>query len=447
MKIESELIEFKEDLSGKNKMKAEIVSFLNSKMGGTILLGVHDDGTQVEFSSMEERQEKYKDWEEVISNWIATAFAPDVSGLIQVQVSNDVFKISISSGPGKPYYYKDGEGFNAKGIYIRVGSTKRRASDDEVRRMILNNAAHDYENVTTEYKELDNSYISSAFRKKDIEYDAVRLGLKNEEGYYNRAGLILSDDNLYVTKIAVFEGLDMVTFVDKKEVIGSTPYQIDRALEYLWLVNREHVTITGAPARVSKFDYPNDALREAVLNAYSHRDYSISADIKIEIYDDRIRIFSPGAIPEGLSVDAIKEGANIKRNPLIVNALDKMGYIENYGSGINRIMKAYSGFEKQPTFSLTPDTFAVILYNMNYSTSVNQSTTELPAHSDPNDYQQQIINLLADGQPRTRKEIEGNLELKRTRVIELLQELIEDDVIEKTGKTKNSQYILRTNKG
>jgi predicted HTH transcriptional regulator len=108
------------------------------------------------------------------------------------------------------------------------------------------------------------------------------------------------------------------------------------------------------------------SVREAVLNCYCHRDLSLSADIRIFVLDNRIEVYSPGGAPEGLSIEEIKNGANAKRNPILVKALDKLEYIENYTSGIQRILGEYEGFPLQPEFYISDALFKVVLYNKNY---------------------------------------------------------------------------------
>jgi hypothetical protein len=127
-------LEYKAGFPPKNALKAEIVSFLNSRTGGTIYLGIHDDGSAVEFPSLEARRKTYQEWEEKLANWITNAFSPDVIGLIFVDPTTEAFTIRVSAGVNKPYYYTDGAGLNPKGIWIRVGSTKRRASDERSKR-------------------------------------------------------------------------------------------------------------------------------------------------------------------------------------------------------------------------------------------------------------------------------------------------------------------------
>ena len=239
MKMENSFLEYKMEFPPKNELKAEIVSFLNSRTGGTIYLGVHDDGTAVDFPSPEAKRKTYQEWEEKIANWITNAFAPDVIGLVFVDPAAEAFTIRVSAGVNKPYYYTDGTGLNPRWIWIRVGSTKRRASDDEIKRMMLSGVSHLYERQLTQHTALDFSYSEKHLASLGKEFSESGLEIKKSGENYNVAGLILSESNPFVTKIAVFEGVKVDVFLDKKEYSGSIAEQIDKVMEYLRLVIRE----------------------------------------------------------------------------------------------------------------------------------------------------------------------------------------------------------------
>ena len=153
--MEDSRIEFKIDIPDKqNKLKAEIVSFLNTE-GGEIHLGVHDDGT-IDKQLIENKKQE---WEDILSNWAGNALSHDVTNLIHIYPNELPFKIKISSGKDKPYFYKDGEGFNSKGVYVRVGSTKRVASFDEIQRMIRSHSSNDFERISIDRGDLTFEYI------------------------------------------------------------------------------------------------------------------------------------------------------------------------------------------------------------------------------------------------------------------------------------------------
>lgn len=143
--------------------------------------------------------------------------------------------------------------------------------------------------------------------------------------------------------------------------------QLDDMLYFASLSNRKKVVITGEKAQHDEYlDIPKMALREAICNCYCHRDWTLSGDIKVEYYDDRVMIFSNGSLPNGLSLENIKDGVTAKRNPILVNALNKADFIENYASGVRRIFRDYLGFEKQPEYNISDNAVIVTLYNMNF---------------------------------------------------------------------------------
>lgn len=427
-------IEYKEDIPQKtSKLKAEIVSFLNSSAGGTIYLGVDDDGTPVIFSNEEDRKKKYKEWEENISNWIAHGFRPEVTGLIQVDPNNNPFKISVSAGTNKPYYYTDGEGFNSKGVYIRNGSSKRRASDAEIKRMLNRHNANSFDSEKIETNSLDFDYVKSAFEKTGTKFDIIGLDFKkNGEDQYNNAAWIASDENPFVSKAAIYQGVDVATFRDKKIFSGSVAKQIDDAIQYIHLNNQLNITFGSNGKRIENFSYPIDAVREAVMNAFVHRDYTMSSDIKIELFDDRLAISSPGSLPDGLTVEDIKQGANAKRNPILINVLDKMNYIENYGSGIRRIYSLYKGFKRQPELLATHNLFTVILYNMNYKLNTLELSENMIS----------IIQYLSDGKLASRQEIQEAMDLQKSYTLEMISELKKMDIIGSEGRGPATRYYL-----
>lgn len=162
MILEDKNIEYKAEIPRKNNsLKAEIISFLNTE-GGTIYLGVDNEG-----NILDEKIQFYPQWEELISNWITNAFSVNLNNFITLYPNEKPFKIEIKKGINKPYYYKDGEGFNSKGIYIRVGSTKRVASYDEIRRMLLSSKSHKYEMLESEITDLKFDYLEKNLKKKD----------------------------------------------------------------------------------------------------------------------------------------------------------------------------------------------------------------------------------------------------------------------------------------
>jgi predicted HTH transcriptional regulator len=335
---------------------------------------------------------------------------------------------------------------------IRVGSTKRRASDEEIKRMMLSGVSHLYERQLTQYSTLDFSYTEKHLASLGKAFSDFGLEIRKPGENYNVAGLILSESNPYVTKIAVFEGVKVDVFLDKKEYTGSIAEQIDKVMEYLKLVIRERNVITGAPQRTVLPDYPAKAVREAVLNCYCHRDWTLTADIRVFVFDDRVEIFSPGGTPEGLTIQEIMNGANAKRNPIMVKALDKMEYIENYTSGIQRILSEYDRFPRPPEFYISDALFKVTLYNKNYyydrlklqeeTYSSIETHNTATVNDTVNDTAKEILNLMRRDRDVTLTQLAEITSKHRITIARNIKTMKEAGLIERIGSNKTGYWRL-----
>lgn len=433
--MESENIEYKAKIpDNTDNLKGEIVSFLNSFSGGKIYIGIDDHGKPVDFESEKVKLETFKDWEQKISNWISDAFEPQVRDLVTVSIENNATLIDIKCGNDKPYRYKTRKDGPFDNIYIRSGSTKRKASKDEITRMLRRQNAHSFDSENVAYESLNFQYTKNIFEDLERNFDEISLGFKrNEKDLYNYAALILSDDNPNIAKFAVYNGLDVIEFKDKKEFEGSVAKQIDKTLEAISIRNSKKVTIKANGQREEMLSYPEEAIREAVVNAFVHRDYTLSSDVKIELYDDRLTITSPGSLPDGLTIEDIRKGANAKRNPILIKSLDKMNYIENYGTGIRRILRKYKDFSMQPEFEATDNQFIVTLYDRGYVTN----------YFGLNDSQKNILKYLSDGKEASRQEIQDALGLKKSHTSEMLNKLKQNNLITLIGSGRSTKYISK----
>ncbi|WP_429970327.1 ATP-binding protein [Fructilactobacillus sp. Tb1] len=429
-KIEDNNVEYKSELN--KRLKREIVAFLNSKYGGKILLGVDDDTRK---NLHIDNDTKHR-WEETISSWVSQAFYPEPYSLIEIYPNKDPFEIIVRAGRNKPYCIAS-EGLTSKGVYIRNGSSSEKASNDQIKRMInlYGTANIDFDSAISKYQDLTFKIAKETLTALGIEFNAKKLKLESKEKY-NNAALLISEQNPFLTKLAVFNGLDVTEFKDKKEFSKSIINQINSTIIYLNLLNNKKIIINGNAQREEQYDYPLVALREALINAFVHRDYTLHSDIKVEIYDDRLEIFSPGGIPDGLSLEEIKEGNTAARNPKLIFILNKMQFIENYGTGLKRIINSYTGFNKQPEFIVRENSFKVILYNKNYSSNTIRSSIYTNDES-------AVLTLLANATiPLSRKDIESSLDISTSKLHRLLSKLKENNKIKMIGNRRAAKYKI-----
>ena len=157
-----------------------------------------------------------------------------------------------------------------------------------------------------------------------------------------------------------------------------------------------------------------------------------------------------GGLPDGLTLENIKQGMVAKRNKITVEILDKIDAIENYASGVRRIFKDYIGFDKQPEYSISDNGIIVTLYNMNYSEKENVGINEAQNEAqndgkklDLNSRKNLIINIIKENDKITRKEIISKIGISKATLERDLAALRKDNKIEYIGSSKNGKWIIK----
>ena len=358
MVIESENLEFKREFT--EEIYKEVVAFANTD-GGTVYVGIDNEGNVVGLSDVDDEYVR-------ITNGIRDAIEPDVTMFVRYTIQeNRVVRINVSEGTNKPFYLK-GKGLKPGGVYVRQGSTSVPASFDAIRRMIKESDGEVFENMKSLQQELSFEYAQDAFRRCGIVLEKSKyqtLGI-TESGVcgYTKLGMLLSDQCEHTIKIAVFEDEGKRVFRDQREFGGSVLKQLEETLEYLRLCNRTEAKIQGLK-RIESPEYPEEAIREAILNAIIHRDYSYSGSVMVNVYDSHMEVISLGGLLPGLEPEDIKTGISVLRNRKLAEVFHRLRLVEAYGTGIGRIFSLYEDCPEQPQIKLTANTFKIILPNRN----------------------------------------------------------------------------------
>lgn len=261
--------------------------------------------------------------------------------------NKDIIELSIMEAPNKPYYLAD-KGIKTSGVYLRYGNTSAPASEEVIKKMLIENQGDSFESSTSKNQELHFISLNEVFSKHKIELNENKLkslkiiNLKNE---YTNLGLLLSDECPYSIKCAIYNGDTKIEFKDRKEFAGSVLKQVNDVFEYLELYNKTKGKIIGLE-RIDIKDYPKYALRESLLNAVIHRDYNYTGSILISLYDDRFEITSLGGLIKGLNINDLYLGVSESRNLNLANIFYRLNYVESFGTGIGRIIESYNDFEK-----------------------------------------------------------------------------------------------------
>ena len=358
MQYESEKIEYKETFTP--EIYKEVIAFANTE-GGIIYIGVNDEENPTGLENIDDIYTR-------ITNGIRDGILPDVTMFVKYTLADDrIIRIEIAEGSCKPYYLK-GKGLKPSGVYVRQGASSVPASPEQIRQMIKTTDGDEFETFRSVEQELTFEQAKDVFEKNGIDFSEkkyFRLGIKNPESdLYTNLGLIISDQCYHTVKIAVFSDEDNTVFQDKKEFSGSVFKQLEEAYEYLRLCNQNHAVISGLE-REDHWDYPEAALREALLNALIHRDYSYSGSIIININRKELEVVSIGGLMPGISQEDIRNGISLSRNPKLSEIFHRLRFIEAYGTGIRRIYSLYKNCRRHPELMITQNSFRIVLPNMN----------------------------------------------------------------------------------
>ena len=433
MQYESERIEYKAQMI--DDIYKEVIAFANTD-GGVIYLGVDDKGNLVGVDDVDETYTR-------LTNGIRDAIAPDVTMFVRyVLQDNNVIQIEVGEGSFKPYYLKS-KGMKSTGVYVRQGTSSVQASPDQIRQMIKESDGDNYESARCMEQELTFDAARAAFGHYGVEFSVEKyraLGITQNDVFTNLA-LLLSDQCLHTTKIAVFNDEFCTEFRDSKEFGGSVFKQFEDAVNYLALCNKTVSVIKGV-VRTDKQDYPVEAIREALLNALVHRDYGFSGSIIINVNDSKMEFISLGGLLPGLSTEDIRIGVSQPRNKKLAEVFHRLRLIESYGTGIRRIFKLYENCPVQPAIEVTANAFKIVLPNMNVVGSAIESVPAATAKSSTGITPQMkmVMDYLAEYGEMTDEDLQELLNIKKTRAYLLARQMNESGLIDIVGRGAAKKY-------
>ena len=358
---------------------------------------------------------------------------------------NKVIQIEVAEGSYKPYYLKS-KGMKPAGVYVRQGTSSVQASPEQIRQMIKESDGDSYEDSRSLEQDLTFHAAETAFERYGIEFSVEKyraLGITQNDIYTNLA-LLLSDQCHHTIKVAVFKDEFCTEFRDSKEFGGSVFKQFEDVVNYLALCNKTVSTIKGL-VRTDKQDYPEEAIREALLNALVHRDYSFSGSIIINVNDSKMEFISLGGLLSGLSTEDIRIGVSQPRNKKLAEVFHRLRLIESYGTGIRRIFKLYENCPVQPSIEATTNAFRIVLPNMNATDAANEDTPATTGKSTAaiTPQMKTVMDYLAEYGEMTDEDLQELLNIKKTRAYLLSRQMNENGLIDIIGRGAGKRYRLK----
>lgn len=421
-------------------IKKEIIAFANCE-GGTIYIGVADDGTVLGVNNADECSLQ-------ISNMIRDAVKPDITMFIHYKTieyeGKSIVVITVQRGTNRPYYLAK-KGLRPEGVYVRQGYSSVPATDTAIRQMIKETDGDSFEDMRSLIQSLTFNETKKVFDEREIIFTQPQmqtLRLISKDGLYTNLGLLLSEQCLHTIKVAVFEGNNQNNFKDRREFSGSLLQQLNEVYDFIDFHNQTYATFQKL-LRIDTRDYPEIAVREALLNSLVHRDYSFHASTLISIYSDRIEFVSIGGLPSGLELCDIMIGISVCRNPHLANIFYRLQLIEAYGTGIKKIMDAYAGAPVQPKIITTNNAFKIILPNINYK-SKDEERIDLQNTNCSllENNEKKILQYLSENSTISRKDVQSLIGVSQSSAGRILNRMVSNNQIIQLGGSRNTHYIL-----
>ncbi len=342
---EGKSLEFKRDASSLKPILKTLVAFANTA-GGTLVIGLEDEGNLRGVSDVKNEEER-------IASAIADSIAPGLFPDIEITTidGTDLLVVHVARWPG-PYYLK-AEGVT-RGVYVRLGSTNRRANPEAIEELTRESRHRAFDQlpcIGAELEDLDIESAKRAFSAKGRDVDEAKL---ESLGVLVRYGdiLIPSNGGLILfghdaarrssfpdarVRCARFQGTGKSRFLDQLDIDVSVLDAIEEIVRFVRRNTRLAAKIEGL-RREDIPEYPQIALREGLVNAVAHTDYTLTGmNIRVAVFDDRLEIENPGTFPFGLTVDDLKVGVSRIRNPVIARVLHELELMEYWGSGYKRM--------------------------------------------------------------------------------------------------------------
>lgn len=434
--VESMTTELKREYT--DDIKYAVVAFANTD-GGKIYVGINDDGSVYGVGSTDATVLR-------ITNMIRDSIRPDVTMftecVVETMEGKPVVVLTVQRGTARPYYLA-GKGIRPEGVYVRQSSSSVPASESAILNMIKETSGDRYEDARSINQQLTFEKAENYFAKRNLPFGDQQkrtLNIIGSDGTYTNLGMLLSDQCVHTIKMAVFDGSRKSVFRDRKELTGSLLTQLEDAYSYIDQFNRIRAEFEGLE-RIDKRDYPGEALREALLNAITHRDYSFSGSTLISIFDDRIELVTIGGLVCGLTFDDIMLGVSALRNQNLANVFYRLNLIEAYGTGILKINESYADCAVKPQFEVTDNAFKITLPNSNYA-GERKDVIPPPKVKGKVDRQEILLRLAEKRGYIVRKDVEGTLKVSQATAILILRDMVEKGLLIKEGSGKLQKYRI-----
>ena len=436
--MENNRSEYKRELT--DGLEKEVVAFLNAREGGVLSIGIDKNGAVFGVEDCDKIQLAIKDR-------LKNNIQPSIMGLFEILHERvdgkDILRIILAGGLEKPYYLKK-YGMTEKGCFLRVGSASEPMPREMIELLYGRRIRNTIGRMESPRRELTFEQLKIYYETRGLQLNDAfmkNLELLTPEDKPNYAAYLLADENGSSLQVAKYAGVDRVELIENRDYGRCSLAKALKAL--LDRVNVENTIFTkiGYPLRQEREMINSIAIREAIINAVVHNDYSYGATPKLEFFSDRAEVTSMGGLPYGVTEKDFFGGCSVPRNKEIMRVFRDLEIVEHLGSGVPRILNAYG----KDAFEIR-DGYVRIVFR--YAKPISEATPQVTGQVTG-----QVVRLLSIMKNEmSRAALQETLGLKhRDNFVETyLQPAMEAELLEMTLPDKPNSRLQKyrlTNKG
>ena len=429
------------------------VSAFANGIGGKLLFGINDEGEIVGLADCKEACE-------VISETIKTKIdpIPEIHLVPEIIDGKKIIILTVFSGRETPYYYI---GDDNRQAFVRIGNESVIADRAAIRRLVLKGAGMSYDSLNSSYDRKNMSFTKlrsvclQRTHKEFLDTDYESWGIINETGELTNAGALIADEcpirhsRVFCTR---WNGLtkapSLLDALDDAEFSGSLISLLQEATAFV-ARNSKKAWMKLPNGRQEMPEYPERAVLESCVNALIHRDYlEYGSEVHIDIFDDRIEIYSPGGMIDGTMVQNL-DVMNVpsrRRNPIIADIFNRLQYMDRRGSGFKKIVEDYQIYANvsngaKPIFRSEQSSFFITLPNLQYVVKGQDVTKDVI--KDVTKEQSDILNIIRENPLVTTAEMSQKIGLTQRHILRLIKELTEREVIYRDGGRRYGKWVIK----
>ena len=447
---ESEKLEFKKTTGELKEGIISIAAILNKHGVGELYFGIRNDGVVL---GQMVSEKTLREISQAVFNFIEPKIYPQIT---EVTIDDKQCVHVAFSGDDAPY-------FACGRAYIRVADEDKILSAAELESFFLKkNANRDSwdgelsgktaadvgEDVLSDYIERANRAGRIDFPYTTREEVLNRLAAVENGRLKNAADALFCGSSMLEVQMAIFAGTERLTFNDIKRESGSVISLVEAAEKYIRSNIRWRVVLDGSLQRKEIPEIPTDAIREALINSFCHRDYRSSQNNEITVYSNRVEIYNPGTFPEGLTPqDFIKRRErSVKRNPFLAQLMYYTKDIESFGTGLLRITTACDTAGIKVEFQLLKKGFAVVFYRPDARFETSDVSTNVPKNFPKNvplnEIEKLIISAISQNPKVTQEQLAMVISKSRKTVQRYLDGLRDKSIVKYVGPKKGEHWEI-----